>query len=203
MDIPYQDTIHEVDSVIESLYEEVFGELFEKVSELYKRFKSHTQPISDGELEQILTELPLNLFTVAEKLSSMKLRQSVTKLENKRTRRNLLREYNQSDRWDDLSAGARRDAISFQIEDDTFDNDIVVMVYDAVIERVESEISFTRELIMGAKKLWDARKANVLPTGEIGDKETPPLPEYIDWTHKDSVTAPSTSKTYIHGGNDL
>ena len=135
MNIPYEDVLKEIDSVIQSLYAETFGELFEKVSNLYTRFKSHTQPISDEELEQILTELPLNLFTVAERLSSMKLRLAVTKLENKRTRRDLLRQYNQSEQWADLSAGARRDAISAQVEDDTFDNDIVVMVYDAVISK--------------------------------------------------------------------
>lgn len=203
MNIPYEDVLKEIDSVIQSLYAETFGELFEKVSNLYTRFKSHTQPISDEELEQILTELPLNLFTVAEKLSSMKLRLAVTKLENKRTRRDLLRQYNQSEQWADLSAGARRDAISAQVEDDTFDNDIVVMVYDAVIDRVESEISFTRELIMGAKKLWDARKASTLPIGEVEGKEVPPLPEYIDWTHHESTTLTSSNKTYIHGGDKI
>lgn len=34
MNIPYEDVLKEIDSVIQSLYAETFGELFEKVSNL-------------------------------------------------------------------------------------------------------------------------------------------------------------------------
>ena len=180
MDIPYQERLIEVDSVIQTLYDETFGDLFAEVSKLYERYKSHTQPITDAELEKILIELPLHLFTVSERLSSMKLHLSVTKLETKRMRRVNAQKYHAN--------GIFKNDADVMIEDDSFNDEVAVLIYNAVIERVERQLTFSRELIMGAKKLWDSRKSNTLPIGEVGDKAVPPLPEYIDWTHKDTTT---------------
>ena len=45
-------------------------------------------------------------------------------------------------------------------------------VYTIISERVDKQVSFSRELIMSAKKLWDARKESnmLLPTpGSLGE----------------------------------
>ena len=46
---------------------------------------------------------------------------------------------------------------------------ILDLAYESVISRVDHEISFSRELIMGAKKVWDRRRQTdvVNPIGTV------------------------------------
>ena len=49
------------------------------------------------------------------------------------------------------------------------------IIYTAVVTRVEIDIAFSKELIMGARKVWDARRRSEdAPVGEI----PPELPDY-------------------------
>ena len=52
-------------------------------------------------------------------------------------------------------------------------------IYNSVNERVRRQISFSRELIMSSKKLWDARRAteDANPIGGVVKEETE-LPNY-------------------------
>lgn len=202
MNLPYQDILAEISIVRDELYDDTFSELFSRVTELYYRFKSETRPITDDELEVILTELPLRLFTVAEKLADIRMRMTVTKLENKHKRSQLTQEYQLDTLYDDYSTSARREAVSARVDDELRDDEIAVMVYASLIDRIEGEMSFSRELIMGAKKLWDARRnatAAAVPVAPV----VPDLPEYVPPTTEFNPPDRTANKSYIHGDIDI
>ena len=197
MDLPYSEKLDEICAVRDELYEEIFAELFSRVTELYQRFKSEVRPITDEELETILTELPLRLFTVSERLADIRMRMSVTKLENKHKRIALIQTYSIEPEYEGLSQTAVRELVSTRVDDEMRDDEIAVMVYSSLIDRIEGELSFSRELIMGSKKLWDARRSNATnPVAPV----VPELPEYIPTTGT-SIQRPysTVSKDYIKG----
>ena len=197
MDLPYSEKLNEICAVRDELYDEIFAELFSRVTELYQRFKSEVRPITDEELETILTELPLRLFTVSERLADIRMRMSVTKLENKHKRIALIQTYSVEPEYDGLSQTAVREFVSTRVDDEMRDDEIAVMVYSSLIDRIEGELSFSRELIMGSKKLWDARRNNATnPVAPV----VPELPEYTPTTGTPIQRPYSTvSKDYIKG----
>ena len=173
------------------LYDEIFAELFSRVTELYQRFKSEVRPITDEELETILTELPLRLFTVSERLADIRMRMSVTKLENKHKRIALMQTYSVEPEYDGLSQTAVREFVSARVDDEVRDDEIAVMVYSSLIDRIEGELSFSRELIMGAR-----RNNATNPVAPV----VPELPEYTPTTGTPIQRPYSTvSKDYIKG----
>lgn len=197
MNLPYLEKLDEICAVRDEMYAEIFSELFSRVTELYQRFRSEIRPITDDELETILTEIPLRLFTVSERLADIRMRMSVTKLENKHKRTSLIKSYIISPEYDGYSQSAIREFVSNRADDEMRDDEIAVMVYSSLIDRIEGEISFSRELIMGAKKLWDARRSNATnPVAPV----VPELPEYAPSAgipiHRPHTTS---NKDYIKG----
>ena len=162
--------INEVNEWAEGEYNKYFSQYFRGEVELYNRMKSNSDPVTDTELEWILTSLPLELFSVSEQLSKLKTAQEVIKLHIKQTERDYVNNPN--------SVGSqtqkKEDAAALTAEDK-----LLVTVYDSIIERVAREMSFSKELIMSAKKIWDARKADgLLNLPEVvADKEAT-LPDY-------------------------
>lgn len=140
--------INDARSWISSKYDELFAEYFNEVRSLSARMKSKTQPISDQELESVLTNLPLDLFEVASKLSDIKLNYEVIKLHNKK-------EHTEALKKSTASTATQRNA---EADVATIGNRALELVYETLIERVEKEVSYTRELIMAAKKIWDGRR---------------------------------------------
>ena len=61
---------------------------------------------------------------------------------------------------------------------DSYEDDIMSSVLDCIIARVDKEMSFARELIMSAKKIWDGRRLTegLNPTDSTTCVEE--LPEY-------------------------
>ena len=197
MNLPYLEKLDEICAVRDEMYAEIFSELLSRVTELYQRFRSEIRPITDDELETILTEIPLRLFTVSERLADIRMRMSVTKLENKHKRTALIKSYIISPEYDGYSQSAVRELVSNRADDEMRDDEIAVMVYSSLIDRIEGEISFSRELIMGAKKLWDARRSNATnPVAPV----VPELPEYTPSAgtpiHRPHITS---NKNYIKG----
>ena len=43
-------------------------------------------------------------------------------------------------------------------EYDPFEDEVILSILDCLISRVDKEMSFARELIMSAKKIWDGRR---------------------------------------------
>lgn len=163
----------DIDSVQEwanCQYLEYFANYFKGEVELYDKLKSVNSIITDSELEWILTSLPLELFSVSENLSKLKTAQEVIKLHIKQAEQEYIQVT--SDQSESLSK-RKEDAAMLTAEDK-----LLVTVYNSIIERVEKEMSFSRELIMSAKKIWDARRASEAPIPSVDTSEESKLPEY-------------------------
>lgn len=151
------------------LYQKSFGDYLDDVKQLYKKLSDKKRPITDSELEDILTSLPLQLITVSEALSQFKLSKEVANLTVKQ------KEAEHIQNSCATSATQKKEEAAAAV----LEYKLVQTVYATVITRVENEISFSRELIMSAKKIWDARRStdNVNPTGNV-TSYTHELPDY-------------------------
>lgn len=188
----YRDSLISMDEMYASIYDVKFKNNFELVNALYIRMQDKSNPITDSELSEILTTLPLNLFKISETLNELRLNREVIKLQNYDKRTELTARFEEiTNMIPGLTKTERKKALDDQVKSAMAENDIIVAVYDAVIERVESEISFSRELIMGAKKIWDARRKaeQANPVAPVVPED---LPDYI-------VKNPLENKTYIIG----
>lgn len=171
-----EEDIRAVQDWAKEMYEEYFSSYFSGQRELYTRFESKSHPITDAELEIILIDVPLKLFTVAEALSQFRIGQEVTKLKARQIEREKEIESLES------SETKRKAEASFA----TLEHKLLITVQSAVVEHVEREISFSRELIMGAKKIWDSRRSaeGAMPVNENAGEPKPELepgynlPEY-------------------------
>ena len=170
----------------DDLYDENFAENFKEVRELYKRMKSKVHPITDEELEYILTVFPMELFSVAERLNKIRLNCEVVKLKNKETleaiRSAAIIDANQLE----MNKTQTADYVNRKINTAMVEYEVLHAAYVSIVTRVENEQTFAKELIMGAKKVWDSRRAadNSNPVGLV----VPELPEYN----------PTKSKTPIY-----
>ena len=157
--------IESVNKWADSEYAAYFADYFKGERELYDKMKTNQALITDAELEWILTSLPLELFSVSEQSSKLKTAQEVIKLHIKSTEHDYMQSH------PDLSATARKEE-AMQL---TAEDRLLVTVYNSLIERVDKEISFSRELVMAAKKIWDARRSAEEPLPYTKDT----LPEYV------------------------
>ena len=141
------------DALVSEIYDKYFAPYFKKEIEMHTRFQDTDVPVTDKELEWIITSLPLDLFSVSNALAQFKQHNEIVKLKIKQRKK--------------------------QDSEDGLDEEYKLMniIYTSVITRVEQEISFSKELIMGAKKVWDARRHSEQsnPISEIN----PELPDYV------------------------
>lgn len=162
--------ISEVNEWVESEYNKYFAGYFKGEVDLYKRMKSSESPLTDEELSWILTDLPLELFSVTEQLSKLKTAQEVIKLHIKQTEREYIKDPNN----EGSQTQKREDAAALTLKDK-----LLVDVYDTLAERVSRQMTFSKELIMSAKKIWDARRADGIPLLDINiPADLSNLPEY-------------------------
>lgn len=180
-----QEDIDSVKTWTTELYDKYFSQYFEYQRELYDRLESKEHPVTDEELEWILTSLPLELFSVSEQLSQFQLSQEVIKLRVKQTEKDKIKLSTES------SETKRKEDASYQM----LEHKLLLTVYDSVIDRVSREISFSRELIMSAKKIWDARRRTdgSNPVSETVPDNDSELPEYA---YKGQVSV-GGGKTYV------
>lgn len=150
--------INEVNEWAESEYSRYFAPYFKGEVELYEKLKSSDDPISDDELEWILTDLPLELFSVTEQLSRLKTAQEVIKLHIKQVEREYVKTSTA-----ESSETKKKEAAAAQTEEDR----LLVTIYDQIAERVSRQMTFSKELIMSAKKIWDARRSDGIPLPEV------------------------------------
>lgn len=161
--------INEVNEWAEEQYDQYFSEYFKGEVELYNKMKSSkgNQQIGDEELEWILTDLPLELFSVTEQLSKLKTAQEVIKISIKKTEREYVKSHTEGS-----ETKRREEAAELTAEDR-----LLVSVYDSIAERVSRQMTFSKELIMSAKKIWDARRADGIPLPEM-NIDPSKLPDY-------------------------
>lgn len=169
----HQKNIDDVLSWCEEMYQSNFAKYFTEQRQLYKRLQSKRSPITDDELEDILTSIPLQLFTVSEEISRVHIMHRVVKLRIKEIAAEVEKHSNAS------TATARKEEAAIAILEDK----LLELAYSTILERVEHEMSFSRELIMGAKKIWDARRRTdeANPVTEHSEMDT--LPEYTGQTY--------------------
>ena len=153
------------DNVVDEIYNKYFASYFAKEAEMYKKFKDTSTPITDIDLEWIITSLPLELMEASNALAQFKQHNEIIKLTIKQ-RKNLPTE---------------------EIDEEY---KLMSIVYACVIDKIERRLAFSKELIMGAKKVWDARKRIEQPAINEVNAE---LPDY----------QPIKRQQYIHGGEEL
>lgn len=163
----YSEELLEVNSVSDGMYQNNFSYYFESVRSLNDRLSSKTHPITDEELEEVLTALPLNLFSAAEALNKLKLEQEVIKLQNKKRKVEIQKNIPEK------SPISKSDFVASELAD----SEIILAIYSSVISRVESEMSYCKELIMGCKKIWDGRRSTE-KSNPVSEIDIDKLPEY-------------------------
>ena len=151
------------------MYDTKFAKYFIIQENLYKRMNSSTTPITDAELESILMDIPLQLISVSEQLNSVKLEQELLKLKIKQAEMNCKE--------------ARDKVLLSSIKNIILEDKLLCSAYDCIISRVDRQISFSRELIMSAKKIWDSRRATIA-TNPVQSKNytLDNLPDYGEGT---------------------
>lgn len=160
--------IDEVNQWADDQYEEFFAPYFKGQVNLYERLKSSEDPITDQELEWILTDLPLDLFTVTEQLSKLKVSQEVIKHSIKKKEREYIQASTEG------SEAKRKEEASALVADDK----LLVTIYESIAERVSRQMTFSKELIMSAKKIWDARRSDGTLMPEVNTTKEATLPDY-------------------------
>ena len=173
----YKSDLDELTSWCGEIYETMFGRVFKRVREIYNLMETETEKLPEADLEWIITSLPLELFTVAERLNGLRSQLELIKLKKKDIKLQIRRDVTQdiNNRLGLAKDPAKDEKIMEEISEQMVEHDLVQIAYSTVITRVENEISFSKELIMGAKKVWDSRRsAEEVPTG----RETNDLPDY-------------------------
>lgn len=163
----YQEDFNSITEWCDKIYEKRFSAYFTDQRELSNRLKSKTKPISDDELEFILMEVPLNMFDVSEALNNFQMEYEVLKLEVKGKETKLAKDSTES------TETKRKEFAAEQVIGDK----ILILAYNNILARVEKEISYSRELIMAAKKLYD-RRTQTECANPISEHVSLSLPEY-------------------------
>lgn len=147
----YQEDINAVIKYQNEVYDKMFSKEFSEVKSLSDMIKkSGYKSPSDEVLEIILMDVPLKLFDVAEKLNQLELTLQVLKLKLKERKIEL--------KHDENVRNMNSTMLSEFVSENTIEDELMISIYSKLIERVNSQISYSKELIMSAKKLWDRRK---------------------------------------------
>ena len=166
----FNEEIGGISDWVESQYNQYFAKDFEIVRNLQAAFNSETKQISDTDLERIMTELPIRMAEASEHLNSYKLKANALKLKTSVTRNELM----------DTAEGGTKAEKTEAVNAALLNYDLLACAYDGIISRVDRELVYAKELIMGAKKVWTARTR---ATEDTAQSEPPldsegNLPEY-------------------------
>lgn len=169
----FSSELNSMETWCKELYDTMFSMYFKDHRMLASKLRSQTIPISDEQLEWILTQVPLNLFDASEKLSTLRTRYEVIRLASKE------KEYEAYKRSEESTESKRREAAAVATTEDK----ILLVALENILNRVDKEMSYSRELIMSAKKIYDGRKQTERsnPVSEVRTK-TDDLPEYYSET---------------------
>ena len=167
----YKKEIEDTANWVVETYDREFSEYFKEVDRLYTKFNSGYEKITDEDLEEVMSTIPLKLFEVTERLAKYRAFAEFIKYKIKEKRNQAFKDSDQK-----TQALKKEDADSAVAEDEFF-----LKLHNIMIEMVESKMSYSRELIMSAKKIYTARKQTELNSKFIESKVTQQndtLPEY-------------------------
>ena len=173
----YSSDTYSIQSYCDELYTANFEEYFSSVRDLYERLKSKSRVISDSELEDILTNLPMNLFVAAEALNRFRLEYEVIKLKNKAKKDWLTRDLYSEVASLDCSVSDKKEYVNRSLSSAMLEYEILLCAIGSLISRVENEMTFSKELIMSAKKIWDSRRS-AETSNPVSPVDSSKLPEY-------------------------
>ena len=127
----------------------------------------------------------MELFSVAELLNKLRLQVEVIKLNNKEQIESIKSQMKEEGAQLELTKTEIQECINQRIASQMLEFEVLLSVHNTVISRVENEQTFSKELIMGAKKVWDSRRSaeNSNPVKEV----IPDLPEYDITANKQYV----------------
>lgn len=167
----YAEYIDDISAWVDEQYNQHFKPCFDQVRKIHKDMQNGARTITDTELEWILTDLPMLLFSISEDLNKVRLESEVIKLRKKTVKAEMDKKAAEMVKNDELS---KTDAKGW-VDTELADHDILLAAYNSLITRVESEISFSKELIMGCKKIWDSRRRTESsnPVGEVVPGQLP------------------------------
>lgn len=165
-----KETLDTVQVWCSELYNSKFSNFFEYPRKLSERLNSNVRSITDQELEEILSSLPLKLFDASETLSQCKLNVEVLKLKVKDKSREVAK--SSSEKTD----SKRNEEGEIAVLGDK----LLIACYSSVVDRVERELTYCRELIMSAKKIWDARRRteDINPVTPQDYSKSQSIPDY-------------------------
>lgn len=150
------------------IYNSMFSEDFDIVLKLSAKLSNDFTPISDKDLERILTDVPLMVIHASESVSKLELSKQVIKLK--------MVEHKSEIKSELAGMDVPKSEYSDIIKEKTVQDELSLAVYSCVLDRVNREISYSRELIMSAKKIWDRRRQseNFVPNDTLPEyrKET-------------------------------
>ncbi len=173
----YSDKIEAVEEWCDAQYTSRFDQHFNGFREIFKKLKRKGCKITDDELEELLITLPIKLFDASESLSVVRIAAETVKIGAREKENGLIEVEKESG----TKATAAKEIAAASVLEDK----LLISAYENIISRAESEISFCRELIMSAKKIWDSRRKTdtANPVTEVSE-----LPEYVP-----------KQKTYVKG----
>lgn len=167
-ELRYKDEIEVVTNWSDELVNKCMGETLNKIFNIHDRLQG--SEITMAELEWILTDLPIELIYISERLSRLQLSLETVKLTKAHDELEDTRKL-KSDRSMKYTATEIKQIVA----DKHADDNIGIKVYELTIEQVEKYISLSKELIMGAKKIWTRR----VDTEEVNPIVPPKdLPDY-------------------------
>ena len=144
----YSSDFSKIDKWVDDQYTSNFSEYFDEMDDLYESLNNSHNPITDKQLEMILVDIPLKLYTVAEVLNKYKIKIEYMKLNISKKKREFIKNSELKTKTEKLESA------NASVEDDEF----IVKCYQLVVDRVDRQLAYARELIMSAKKIWTARK---------------------------------------------
>lgn len=148
----------EMNDAINWMYEQYnsyFGSWFQSIRDFHNSISDSHRVITDEELSTILMSVPLDMIACSENLNNIKLKKSLLKLSMKKKK-------------------------SEDPEYDSYEDDVMISILDCLISRVDKEMSFARELIMSAKKIWDGRRLTEGLNPTDASTSVDSLPDYND-----------------------
>lgn len=166
------DAMEDVKSVqdwCDDLYTKTFSSYFSECRELFDKLKDVEHAITDSELSFILMTIPVTLFDVAEEINNLRIHSEVIKLKYKEKYDLAVKQAGELK----IAKTAAKDYAEMQCKE----YKLLSSAYATVISRAESEVSFCKELIMSAKKIWDARRRSE-QSNPVTPKNYYDLPEY-------------------------
>lgn len=174
--VKYKKDIDGVVSYANELFKSKFGNVFDVIERLRSELKEHKQ-ISDSDLQYILVDFPIELIHVSEELNNFRLSVEVAKMKHKDIVNQVTSKY--INWYGENPRSAPCSAKDFINNDSSVIESLIYQtILNNMITRIENCMSYSRELIMGAKKIWDSRRAseNVMPIGEMNLDNIPEYP---------------------------